>query len=565
LKKQGLFWIVCVAIIVGGFLTVKYFNREYLIKSEITVNSERWNKLIANELNINNVKLSVDGVAINNNNKKIYVDENLKMYIPVDIIGETFNCFCGIYKDKNVKIKKGENELDMKIDSNIYTWNGTSVEAQQSIIEIEDMYYYPVDILAECLHYTYVWDGLYTEIKLVNDNNRERILPYYFSYEDEGRSPTVRSQGNYSTCWAFASVTALESTLLPEERKVFAADHMAIMNSYNTAISDGGDYNISMAYLSAWQGPVLEKDDKYDGVSGKYKVAKHVQEMQIIESKDYETIKSMVYKYGAVQSALYTSLINSSSVSNYYNKEKAAYCYIGENKPNHDIVIIGWDDNYPKENFTTDVEGNGAFICRNSWGKEFGKNGNFYVSYYDSNIGVHNIVYTKIENTNNYDNIYQTDLCGFVGKMGFKEKNTAYFANVYKAKKNEAVKAVGFYATDNDTKYEVFVCPDYTGENSLTTGRTWVGSGNVKNKGFYTVNFGREIEVEEGKEFAVIVKATTPNSTEPVAVEFANDEITKNVDITDGKGYISFMGNSWENVEKNKKCNICLKAYTDNR
>ena len=72
-------------------------------------------------------------------------------------------------------------------------------------------------------------------------------------------------------------------------------------------------------------------------------------------------------------------MTSANGTSKYYNKEKAAYCYIGEEKPNHDIVIIGWDDNYPKENFLADIESNGAFICQSSWGDKFGENGIFYV------------------------------------------------------------------------------------------------------------------------------------------------------------------------------------------
>ena len=52
---------------------------------------------------------------------------------------------------------------------------------------------------------------------------------------------------------------------------------------------------------------------------------------------------------------------------------------MGSEKPNHDVVIIGWDDNYPQENFTTHPEGDGAFICKNSWGEEFGEDGYFLV------------------------------------------------------------------------------------------------------------------------------------------------------------------------------------------
>ena len=68
------------------------------------------------------------------------------------------------------------------------------------------------------------------------------------------------------------------------------------------------------------------------------------------------------------------------------------------------------------------------------------------MSYYDTNIGVHNIVYTGIEPTDNYDNIYQSDLCGWVGQIGYGE-DTAWFANAYKTKTKEELAAAGFYAT----------------------------------------------------------------------------------------------------------------------
>ena len=57
------------------------------------------------------------------------------------------------------------------------------------------------------------------------------------------------------------------------------------------------------------------------------------------------------------------------------------------------------------ENFSIMIK-DGAFICQNSWGGGFGDNGVFYISYYDTNIGVHNVVYTGVESTKNYDNIF---------------------------------------------------------------------------------------------------------------------------------------------------------------
>ena len=168
---------------------------------------------------------------------------------------------------------------------------------------------------------------------------------------------------------------------------------------------------MGMAYLTAWQGPVHEKDDPYgDEVSPEgLSAVKHVQEIQLIDGKDFERIKEAVFKYGGVHTAIYGEFADAQSSSHYYNKDKSSYCYIGSEKPNHEIMIIGWDDNYPKENFNMDLEGNGAFLCQNSWGEEFGDNGVFYVSYYDVNIGNHNVVYTKIEETDNYDHIIVED------------------------------------------------------------------------------------------------------------------------------------------------------------
>ncbi len=41
------------------------------------------------------------------------------------------------------------------------------------------------------------------------------------------------------------------------------------------------------------------------------------------------------------------------------------------------------------------------------------------MSYYDTNIGTHNVAYTRVDDVHNYDHIYQSDLCGWVGKLGY--------------------------------------------------------------------------------------------------------------------------------------------------
>ncbi|GLC82656.1 lectin like domain-containing protein [Lacrimispora brassicae] len=399
-------------------------------------------------------------------------------------------------------------------------------------------------------------------------------LPAFYDGRTKGRVPPVKNQGSIGTCWAFASLQALEAGLLPEESYDFSEDHMSLNNGFCIPQEEGGEYTMSMAYLLSWRGPVSEAEDPYgDGISPDgLKAQKHVQEIQLLPDKDYERIKGAVLTYGGVQSSLYTSLTGGDSQSVSYNEEDFAYCYIGPEPPNHDSVIIGWDDAYPKENFHEEVQGDGAFICMNSWGDGFGDQGYFYVSYYDSNIGRNNIIYTVVEDGDNYDHIYQSDLRGWVGQMGYGE-DTMWFSNVYEAGTPQRIEAAGFYATGPGTSYEVYAVRHAGEESAIVEGRDFdrkilLSKGSFDYGGYYTVpltgNRQEGLELSSGERFAVIIKITTPNAVHPAAIEYDAGDGRTFVNISDGEGYISADGRAWERVE-NQNCNLCLKAYTIDR
>jgi hypothetical protein len=288
---------------------------------------------------------------------------------------------------------------------------------------------------------------------------------------------------------------------------------------------------------------------------------KHLEEAQIISNKDYTAVKSAIYKYGAVETVIYSDMKNANSSSSYYNKERYSYCYDGDKEPNHDIVIVGWDDNFPRGYFNNEPEGDGAFICKNSWGTDFGEDGYFYVSYYDTNICNYSVVYTRLGGNDNYDNIYQSDQLGWVGQMGFGT-DEAYFANVYQAGEGESLKAVSFYATDDKTTYEIYVVTDFQDKSDLSR-RLLVASGEMKYAGYYTINLNEAVELADNEKFAVVVHICTPDATLPIAVEYYTSDKTRDFDISDGEGYISLYGSVWYSAEEDKECNVCLKAFTD--
>lgn len=528
-----------------------------------TLDSEVWNPLVAKDVNSSQVKAVIDNQEYTSNQAGFYMNKDRNIMVPVSMLRDALNCSAHVYDNHRLLVEKHNLSVSLSLDEKKAYVNGEKEKIKSGLTKVGGELYVSLDDLSNLLGYNCDFDITKNTV-VAADTDTSALVPAYFDLREKGRVSQIRNQGTYGTCWAFAATSALESSLLPEEKYLFSVDNMSMSNSFHANQYDGGEYTMGMAYLAAWQGPVLEKDDPYgDGVSDDtLKAVKHVQEMQIIDGKDYEGIKEAVFKYGGVESSLYSTIRSSQDSSVYYNRENSAYCYIGTEKPNHDVVIIGWDDNYPSSNFNTQLEGDGAFICQNSWGSDFGEDGIFYVSYYDTNIGTHNVVYTRVDDTDNYDHIYQSDLCGWVGNMGY-DNEQIYGANVFQAKGNEKLSAASFYATGANTEYELYVVHDFKNEKSFAN-REKLASGVVKKAGYYTVDFDEQ-QLKAGEKYAIVLYVKTPGSKHPLAIEYDTGEsILQGVDLDDGEGYISLNGKKFVNVKEKRECNLCIKAFTRN-
>lgn len=553
-KRYVVFTLILIIIFVFDFYIFAKDNTTLGEFRGAEIESTVWSPLVAKDVNKNTIHMMIDNKEYTSDTLKFYMDDDRNIMVPVDMLREALNCSARIYQENELWVEKHSLMADYML--------GTD----NDFILYDGKFYVSMNSLSEMLDCTCTFDTNTNTLMVVDNSEGISDVPPSYDLRTRLRVSEVRNQGNYGTCWAFAAISALESSLMPEENLLFSVDHMSMSNSFNVNQYDGGEYTMGMAYLAAWQGPVYEKDDPYgDGATDEsLSPVKHVQEIRIIDGKDYQGIKEAVFKYGGVQTSLYSNISSSKGNSKYFNKDTNAYCYMGSEKPNHDVVIIGWDDNYPKENFNVDLEGDGAFICQNSWGNEFGDDGFFYVSYYDTNIGTHNEVYTGVENTDNYDNIYQSDLCGWVGKMGY-DKEDMYGANVFTATSDQNIKAASFYATASDTSYELYIVNDFKDEYSFA-GRKKVAEGTLENAGYYTIKFDEEVPVTEGERYAVVLHINTPESTHPMAIEYDSGEsYLKDVDLDDGEGYISYDGAAFINVKEKQDCNLCIKAFSDNK
>jgi C1A family cysteine protease/PKD repeat protein len=382
------------------------------------------------------------------------------------------------------------------------------------------------------------------------------------------RVTTVKDQGQAGVCWAFATYGSLESVLMHGENRDFSENNMknllssAYTDGFDRGSNDGGNEFMSTAYLTRWSGPVNESGDPYSDVSTSsptgLTIQKHVQDVLFLPDRqgplDNNQIKSAVQNYGAVFTTMYYD-------GSYYSPATCSYYYDGYSDSNHAVDIVGWNDSYDKNRFSNVPPGNGAFIIKNSWGTSFGENGYFYVSYYDSNIGTSNCVFTT-ESPNNYKTIYQYDPLGWTQNVGYGNP-TAWCANVFTAKSDETLNAVSFYTTDSNSNYEVYI---YTNPGSSPIGQTssaYTASGAIAFAGYHTIPLNTDVQLKAGQKFSVVLKLTTSECYYPIAVETPISDYSGKARASPGQSFISQDGKTWEDITAySSNTNVCIKAFT---
>lgn len=328
----------------------------------------------------------------------------------------------------------------------------------------------------------------------------------YFNLKDWGLVTPVKNQGSMGSCWAFGAAGAFESAFLKATNITLDISENNIQNMGlfyslygNSELSEAGTYYTSAAYFLSWLGAINSPDDVYDEL-GKISSlsfspnAYHVVDAIFINVSDKNAIKEALIKYGALN--LFVCGADSADQS-YNNVYKSVY---NANKTgNHYVTLVGWNDTFSKDHFTKTPPGDGAWICKNSWGTDWGDNGYFYLSYYDNSLKESDVVGFVIENTENYEKLYQVEVGGF---DGYNTKFTEY-EDVFVSNGGDIISAVGSFFEKAGTAYTISI---YVSDNLVYT-----QSGKVNRSGYNTIKLNKCIAVEDGSVFSVRIKsASTP-------------------------------------------------------
>ena len=389
-------------------------------------------------------------------------------------------------------------------------------------------------------------------------------FPTAYDLRDSRRITDIRSQGDYGSCWAFASLASLESYLKKDTTVDLSENNLMWNSGFDITPDEGGNYTMATAYLARWSGPVSESSDPYDtpkktGLAPVY----HVQEVESIPNLP-SAIKQALMDGGALYTSMYSGLFES---NDYYNSDNAAFYYDGNEKPDHDVVIVGWDDNYSRNNFAKTPEGDGAWIIRNSWGADWGDGGYFYLSYYDSYAGSNVTAFHNAQATDNYSQIYQYDPLGNISAMGYQDgDNTAWGANIFTAAASDNLTAVSTYALTPGTTAEIKIYTDVSdGKPSSGTLRT-TQTATFPRGGYYTIDLDNPVGLVAGQKFAVVVKFRTPGTNDSVPVESRFENYSSAVSANPGESFTSNTGTGgWYDTSKKNLSNVCIKAFTESR
>ena len=323
----------------------------------------------------------------------------------------------------------------------------------------------------------------------------------YFNLNDLGLVTPVKNQGSMGTCWAFGAAGAFESSYLIAtgiELDISENNIKSLCLPYSeygqTSTTEGGNMFTAAAYFVSWLGAINTTNDFYDEL-GKVSALQYGPDAVrtvnavFINIKDRNAIKEYLTKYGAMNLFLYGANSEDPSYSSTYHS-----VYNKQYGGDHYVTLVGWNDSFSKNHFSTPAPGNGAWICKNSWGNNWGDGGYFYVSYYDKSL-VSNAVGFTFDNVEHYEKLYQN---GIIGLHIFDEDYDTY-GQIYTSENGDILAAVGTYFETSGSPYTISVyvndCLAYS------------QSGKSSHAGYETIKLNKYISVDENSTFEIRIKS----------------------------------------------------------
>ncbi|MDA3886410.1 MAG: lectin like domain-containing protein [Candidatus Delongbacteria bacterium] len=413
-------------------------------------------------------------------------------------------------------------------------------------------------------------------------------LPVSFDLRDYSGNnyvTSVKSQRG-GTCWTFGAMSAIESNLLKTGKWVAAGEigepdlseyHLSWWCGFNEYFNgdlepptgDGlplhmrGDYLLTAAYLSRGEGAVRDidaPDFSYTINPDRFSDNYHYYYPRNIEwyVMDYDLtginlIKKKIIEHGAIGTSLVHTFVGNDYI--HYQPESDPI-YI-----THAVTIVGWDDDF----ITQAPEGAGAWLCKNSYGTDWGFSGYFWASYYTKHVAKEfeggAISFQDVELLK-YEKIFYHDYHGWSDTMN----STDEAFNAFTTTGIENLTAVSFFTSKNNVSYSVEVYDYYNGaelQNLLSS-----TSGHIDYRGFHTVDLPNIVELAAGDDFYIYLYLSDGGQPYDQSSYIPSAFLTYQSSASSGESFYKEDG-IWKDLYDNiaiknpRTANFCIKGLCD--
>ena len=413
-------------------------------------------------------------------------------------------------------------------------------------------------------------------------------FPTSYNAKEHGLVTPVRVQTGGS-CWAHSAVGAIEANLI---KKGYATANDLTLSEYflvrmvkdgyfpgaddsandgyceadkKMLLLTGGNYKKLGRALLNFSGPV--QAEKYDFANAQNREMDALTEelnTKITYTDKYDrdfvvtgiekiphtvdSIKDAVLSYGACDFYYYVG--GGANVNLYLNSNTNAYYCPDVTSGGHAVTIIGWDDNYSRDNFKdiAKPQSDGAWLVKNSWGEDL-INGGFYWISYESRCYSAAVYDTAPKNE--YENVYLYDGLGPISTV-----SASGAANVFTAKSGEMLTKVccgGVLDPATEYTFEVYKLPaDYTSpvDGTLVYTQTSPGSGTK------FLDLTTPVSFSQGEIFSVVFRGSAKygcerSSYSNVVFQSAQRE-----------SYYLNSGGRWVDTGNTSRNNMCVRAVT---
>lgn len=415
------------------------------------------------------------------------------------------------------------------------------------------------------------------------------LYPGTYNANEERFVTEVKNQRNTSLCWAFSLASNLETSLLTREQKYYDLSEEQLAYFWANRVNDPlgntpndkitrtqsdyhgtGNGRVASFFLSTWSGMTTEEKVPFQSSavtwpdSLAYDTSSYMEDA-IFSQYTVDRTKQLLMEYNSVSAMIYM-------LDNYYYPDTASYSCPQSGLVNHAVTIVGWDDTYSRENFpsASGVNNDGAWIVKNSYGKNWGKNGYFYLSYEDKSIT--NLVSNTAVTTPAYPNNYFYDGAA-AGTVTFPSKtinNGYYVSNIFKATagngKDEELGEIVTAVPQDNTDFQIQVYTDLKNISDPTSGTPAYAEPVDYTQplaGIHTIHLNTPVKIPQGTFYSVVIRI--PDGSNKFYVEKTTTStswFTATAGIDPDQSFFSTSGKKWYDAGNQYNCCFSVKAHT---